>query len=162
MGRFLIALFGVTLCLPAFGHELGLVQVEGSFQKDGTYIVDLLVDREHMPPQVTWPAAFLTSIDKSAVLSFDGKQAAHGIGEVMKVDGKSNISRLRLTGRTPSHVSRFTFADAALLPQLYASRRFATVDAERYPTLLRVETHCLSLDFVQKARPENQPDAVNT
>ena len=56
----------------------------------------------------------------------------------------------------------FTFADAALLPQLYASRRFATVDAERYPTLLRVETHCLSLDFVQKARPENQPDAVNT
>lgn len=56
----------------------------------------------------------------------------------------------------------FSFADCCLLPQLYGARRFASVDAVRYPTLSRVEAHCLSLDFVQKARPEHQPDAVNT
>ncbi len=54
----------------------------------------------------------------------------------------------------------FTFADACLVPQLYGARRFASVDPARVPTLVRVETHCLTLDFVRAARPENQPDAV--
>lgn len=56
----------------------------------------------------------------------------------------------------------FTFADACLLPQLFGARRFASVDPAKYPTLMRVEAHCLTLDFVENARPENQPDAVNT
>ena len=56
----------------------------------------------------------------------------------------------------------FTFADACLLPQLFGARRFASVDANRLPTLVRVEAECMKLDFVQKARPENQPDAVTT
>lgn len=55
---------------------------------------------------------------------------------------------------------QFTFADACLLPQLYGARRFATVDPARLPTLTRLETHCLTLDFVQRAKPEAQPDAV--
>ncbi len=55
----------------------------------------------------------------------------------------------------------FTFADACLLPQLYGARRFASVDPARLPTLARVEAHCLTLEFVQQARPEAQPDAVN-
>ena len=56
----------------------------------------------------------------------------------------------------------FTFAYACLLPQLFGARRFASVDAARFPTLVRVEAESLKLDFVQKARPENQPDAVTT
>ncbi len=56
----------------------------------------------------------------------------------------------------------FTFADACLLPQLYGARRFASVDPARLPTLCAVEATCLKLDFVQQARPENQPDAVAT
>lgn len=55
---------------------------------------------------------------------------------------------------------QFTFADACLLPQLFGARRFATVEPSRYPTLTSIETRCLTLDFVQKARPENQPDAT--
>ena len=55
---------------------------------------------------------------------------------------------------------QFTFADCCLLPQLFGARRFASVDPARYPTLLRVEAECLKLESVQKARPENQPDAV--
>ncbi len=54
----------------------------------------------------------------------------------------------------------FTFADACLVPQLYGARRFASVDPLRLPTLTRVEARCLELDFVQRARPEAQPDAV--
>ena len=54
----------------------------------------------------------------------------------------------------------FSFADACLLPQLFGARRFATVDPARLPTLIRVEAECLKHDYVQRARPENQPDAV--
>jgi maleylpyruvate isomerase len=56
----------------------------------------------------------------------------------------------------------FTFADACLLPQLFGARRFASVDPTKLPTLVRVEAECLKHDFVQRARPENQPDAVTT
>lgn len=55
---------------------------------------------------------------------------------------------------------QFTFADACLLPQLFGARRFANVDPARLPTLTAIETRCLALDFVQKAKPEAQPDAV--
>jgi|APLak6261679142_1056127.scaffolds.fasta_scaffold00044_52 maleylpyruvate isomerase len=54
---------------------------------------------------------------------------------------------------------QFTFADACLLPQLYGARRFASVDAARVPTLIRIEETCLALDFVQRAKPDAQPDA---
>jgi maleylpyruvate isomerase len=54
----------------------------------------------------------------------------------------------------------FTFADACLLPQLYGARRFASVDPARVPTLTRIDAHCHTLDFVKKATPEQQPDAV--
>lgn len=53
----------------------------------------------------------------------------------------------------------FTFADACLLAQLFAARRFASVDPAKYPTLMRVEATCVTLDFVQRAKPESQPDA---
>ena len=110
--RLIIAtLFAAVLfASPLFAHELGMVQVEATFQKDGTYVVDLNVDREHIPPGVT-----LSDIGKSAVLAFDGRRASPSSTEVTNgVNGKPNVTRIRLRGRTPSAVSRFTFADAAI------------------------------------------------
>ncbi len=54
----------------------------------------------------------------------------------------------------------FTFADACLVPQLMGTRRLMAIDEGRYPTLLRIEQHCHTLKFVQKAKPEAQVDAV--
>ena len=118
--RLLAVLFLATgLSLPLLAHELGMIQVEAAFQKDGTYLVDLLIDREHLPMQVagagTSPDVFLRGIGTAAVLSFDGKPAEHGKADVSLVEGKPNVTRLRLTGRTPSAVSQFTFADDAIL-----------------------------------------------
>lgn len=51
-----------------------------------------------------------------------------------------------------------TLADACLVPQMFATRRFAgSVDA--FPTLLRVERNCAELPSFQAAVPERQPDA---
>lgn len=50
-------------------------------------------------------------------------------------------------------------ADACLVPQLYAARRF-NVDLSGCETLLRIDAECAKLDAFIKAHPDNQPDAV--
>lgn len=52
-----------------------------------------------------------------------------------------------------------TLADICLVPQLYNARRF-DCPLEGYPTLLRIEAHCLELPAFAAAVPEKQPDAV--
>jgi maleylacetoacetate isomerase len=52
-----------------------------------------------------------------------------------------------------------TAADAFLLPQLYAARRFG-VDLSHCPRILRTETALLATDAARAAAPENQADAV--
>jgi hypothetical protein len=113
--RFLAVLvLAAGFCWPLLAHELGLIQVEAMFRKDGTYVIDLLVDREHLPLQAASPEVFLRRVATSALFSFDGKVAPHEKTEVSKVAGKPNVTRLRFTGRTPPEVSRFTFADDAI------------------------------------------------
>jgi hypothetical protein len=97
----------VFLASPLHAHELGMVRVEAAFHKDGTYVVDLNVDREHIPPGTT-----LADIEKSAMLAFDGRRVQRATSEVTQVE--SIITRIRLRGRTPTAVSRFTFANAAI------------------------------------------------
>ena len=55
-------------------------------------------------------------------------------------------------GDTPS------MADVCLVPQVYNARRFA-VDLTPFPTVRRIDEHCLALPAFDRARPENQPDA---
>ncbi len=115
----IVLLCGAIVCPQLAAHELGLVQVEATFQKDGTYVVDLLVDREHLPLQVSGaamsPDAFLREVEHSAILSFDGKPVVHEAPVVSPVEGRPRVTRLRLTGRTPPAVSRFTFSDKAIM-----------------------------------------------
>jgi maleylpyruvate isomerase len=51
-----------------------------------------------------------------------------------------------------------TVADACLVPQLYAARRFG-VDLDAFPTLTRVEEACAAHPAFQAAHPDRQPDA---
>jgi hydrogenase/urease accessory protein HupE len=107
---FAAILIAVSIAFPLLAHELGMVQVEAMFQKDGTYVVDLLIDREHIPPQIT-----LADLERSAVLAFDGKRVQSAVAEIVNgVGGKPNMTRMRLRGRTPPGVSRFTFANPAI------------------------------------------------
>jgi maleylacetoacetate isomerase len=52
-----------------------------------------------------------------------------------------------------------TIADVCLVPQVYNARRFG-VDLSPYPTIEAIVAACLQLDAFDRARPENQPDAV--
>ncbi|HKC24446.1 MAG TPA: HupE/UreJ family protein, partial [Thermoanaerobaculia bacterium] len=70
------------------------------------------------PPQTsgkTSPDALLEELRAFSLLSFDGRRAKPSKTEVTKAaGGKLAVTRLRLTGRTPSEVSRFTFANGAI------------------------------------------------
>ncbi|HKR66827.1 MAG TPA: HupE/UreJ family protein [Thermoanaerobaculia bacterium] len=106
--RRLFAVLLLCIAVRASAHELGMVQVEATFHKDGTFAVDLVVDPEHVPPYATSASSFLRDVAKSAVIAFDGKRVPF-----TQVPVKS--TRLRLTGRTPQNVSRFTFSDPEIL-----------------------------------------------
>lgn len=54
-----------------------------------------------------------------------------------------------------------TLADVFLVPQLATARRF-NVDLAGCATLLAIDENCAKLAAFQKARPENQPDAVKS
>ena len=64
-----------------------------------------------------------------------------------------------------SHTGRFchgdtpTLADCCLVPQVANARRFS-VPMEPYPTLVRIDAACRTLEAFQQAAPENQADAA--
>lgn len=49
-------------------------------------------------------------------------------------------------------------ADCLLVPMAYNARRFG-LDLTPFPTVRRVDAHCLALEAFQRAAPEVQPDA---
>ncbi|MDT8439791.1 MAG: maleylacetoacetate isomerase [Wenzhouxiangellaceae bacterium] len=61
------------------------------------------------------------------------------------------------TGRY-CHGDQPTLADCCLLPQVYNARRFEC-DESGWPEIRRICRHLLDLPAVQRAVPENQPDA---
>ncbi len=52
-----------------------------------------------------------------------------------------------------------SLADACLVPQLYAARRFG-VELGAYPTLVAIEGRCAALGAFARAHADAQPDAV--
>lgn len=52
-----------------------------------------------------------------------------------------------------------TLADVCLVPQMANARRVDT-DLSPYPTLLRIDAHCRSLEPFAAAAPDRQPDAA--
>jgi maleylpyruvate isomerase len=50
-----------------------------------------------------------------------------------------------------------TIADCCLVPQVFSARRF-NIDLAAYPTIVRIDAQCNSLDAFVRAHPKNQPD----
>jgi maleylacetoacetate isomerase len=51
-----------------------------------------------------------------------------------------------------------SMADVCLIPQVFNANRFG-VDLTPFPTILRINEHCMTLSPFDNARPERQPDA---
>jgi hypothetical protein len=80
-------------------------------------VIDLLVDLEHLPGASSGkaaPEALLHDLASKAAVSFDGRSVRPSVEVTPRANGKANVTRLRLSGRTPPNVSRFTFSDPAI------------------------------------------------
>lgn len=56
------------------------------------------------------------------------------------------------------HGNQPTLADVCLVPQVFNAQRFS-VDLAPFPTIQRINEHCLTLKAFADAAPEKQPDA---
>jgi len=76
-------------------------------------------------------------------------------------EGLSAMERL-LAGHPETgdfcHGPHPTVADICLVPQIYNARRF-DVDLTAYPTVMRINDNCLSMETFSQAAPDVQPDA---
>lgn len=73
-------------------------------------------------------------------------------------DGLANLERLlERTAGTYCFGGEITAADAFLIPQCFAARRFA-VPIDDYPTIARIDRLAGNLEAFRKAHPERQPD----
>lgn len=76
-------------------------------------------------------------------------------------EGLSAMERL-LAGQPETgdfcHGPHPTVADICLVPQIYNARRF-DVDLTAYPTVMRINDNCLSMETFSQAAPDVQPDA---
>lgn len=73
-------------------------------------------------------------------------------GAMSAIEGLVDGERGFCFGSTP------TLADAFLVAQVYAARRF-DIDLSRAPKVSRIYDHCMSLESFRRAAPEAQPDA---
>ena len=71
---------------------------------------------------------------------------------------EAQLARDAATGQF-CHGASPTLADACLVPQCYAARRYG-VDVVQFPNITRIEAACQALPAFQTAVPERQPDAV--
>src|SRR5262249_26190264 len=49
-GLVILAAAGFAASASLLAHELGTIRVNAEFRKDGTYTIDAIIDREHLPP----------------------------------------------------------------------------------------------------------------
>lgn len=140
-------------------------------------ILEYLEERHPSPALLPGDPAGRARVRMLAELMNSGIQPLHNLSVLQRVKGELHgddkawaaywIDRglTALTALVAESAGRYcvgdsvTFADAFLVPQLYAARRFG-VDLAPHAQLTRIEAECARLPAFQAAHAERQPDAV--
>ena len=136
----LLCLVAPLIEAAAAAHELGTIRTNVTFHRDGTYELELVVDREHLPPGFGGKApsrslsieGMTPALEKKvggivfeslvgARPAFDGKPAASRI-ELVRLPGESDEVltagaelTVRMTGSIPAGARTFTWSNAVRL-----------------------------------------------
>jgi hypothetical protein len=126
----------LVLAVPLAAHELGLMQVETLFRKDGTFTVDISLTAEHLPPNTT-----PQQLAAASVLAFDGHPLALPKPEV----APGLTTHVRFTAPIPPGATTFTFANDAVLGYFVITLRN---EGQAAPSTQWVEGGKVSTPFV--------------
>ncbi|MGK7294877.1 MAG: maleylacetoacetate isomerase [Candidatus Wenzhouxiangella sp. M2_3B_020] len=91
-------------------------------------------------------------VDEDAKLAWYRHWVEMGLDAVEKMLVESDDTGACCHGDEP------TLADCCLLPQVYNARRFEC-DESRWPSIGRICAHLAGIPAIERAAPENQPDA---
>jgi hydrogenase/urease accessory protein HupE len=142
----------LALTATAFAHELGTIRVNAEFRRDGTYAVDCVVDREHLPPGFASEARYppkagrirgvrpedeagigrlLAEVADHVHVTFDGAEQNPGL-EWFSPDPDAAELTLRLSGAIPAGASLFAVSnDRKLGSYLLTVRTEGVAEAHR-------------------------------
>jgi hydrogenase/urease accessory protein HupE len=121
-----LAVLWVLFSVPTQAHELGKVQVYTTFQKNGTYQIEMVVDDEHLTPADGGGRHLLDRLAAGVAVLFDGRQVFPRV-VVPPVDPEDAPGRVKILLQGPIPGGARTF-------QLTES--FA---AGSYPLILKTE-----------------------
>src|SRR5512143_3144495 len=103
------ALILLVWTLPAAAHELGAIRTTARFQRSGRYAVELIVDREHLPPG--FAARPVGDLARGTRIAFDGRPDPPRT--VVRPDGAETV--IILSGRIPAGARTFTWSNPVRL-----------------------------------------------
>jgi hypothetical protein len=146
-----LAVILAALASLAAAHELGTIRTFVTFRKDGSYAIEVIVDREHLPPGFAFSAApasgrieglpgelesaavgrILAEVLSHSEVRFDGKRVApRAVWENPDPDGAEPT--LRLIGPIPGGARDFTWSNSLPLGSYLLTLRTEGVEqAER-------------------------------
>ena len=176
-----LAVLGLALATGVCAHELGTIRVFVRFEKGGGYVVDAVVDRQHLPPGfgTTLSArpyekienltpqldpkidALVAGAINGAQIAFDGKTVRPSKVELVlppggaaAVPGAPELT-LRLSGDVPAGAKTFTFRNAGA-PGAYMLTIQSEGDAEASRQWLEgpaeTEPYTLGADVIPMTR----------
>jgi len=142
-------LLALGLAWPARAHGLGAVQAHITFRKDGTFLIDVLVDPEHLPESLNpfrglppvvpeqelqrRKNAFQADFLAHLALSFDGQKTAFKVEALPSATSADPAAAwhfgFRLTGPIPERARSFTWSHPYAIGQ-YSLRLQHEGDAE--------------------------------
>jgi hypothetical protein len=114
------------LCATSTAHELGPMQVICTFEQSGTYTVQVLVDREHLPFRLARiaPADFAAAFLEQSQFRFDGQPNPPALQAVVQGE-QPNQFQLQLTGVFARRARTFDFASQMDLDDYFLRLRNA-------------------------------------
>jgi hypothetical protein len=118
--RPLLVLWLLYCWSPAQAHDLGSMQVICTFAKDGSYTVQVLVDREHLPLGMARIATadFATSFLQKSQFLFDDRPSTPSLEAVAQGDGPTQF-QLQLKGTFSARAKTFAFSNQMELNEYF-------------------------------------------
>ena len=132
----LSAALGLLLTAAAAGHELGTIRTTIALARGGTFRVDVMIDREHLPPGFAAGAPqILSTVYRGSRIAFDGRPARTRATWANPGSGARELD-LRLTGDIPSGARSLTWSNSLPLGTYLLT---IAMEGEREPVRIWME-----------------------